>query len=113
MGKKFLCHKTQPLRRDQMRSIFRIHVHSSSDSVHLKLEGDFNGSSAYELLDVLKKNCRWATRAFIHTSNISSVHPSARMILETNLGALDGRCLPLFFTGEHADQLAPRDSKLS
>lgn len=96
-----------------MGSTFRIHVHQSSDSVHLRLEGDFNGLSAYELLDVLKKNCRWATRAFIHTNNLSSVHPSARMVLEANLGDIDGKCLPLFFTGEHAAQLAPRDSVLA
>ncbi|MBW2093388.1 MAG: hypothetical protein JRI80_00740 [Deltaproteobacteria bacterium] len=96
-----------------MGSTFRIHVHPSCDSVHLRLEGDINGLSAYELLEVLKKNCRWATRAFIHTSNLSSVHPSARMVLENNLGALDGKCLPLFFTGDHAEQLAPGDSKLS
>ncbi|HDZ23469.1 MAG TPA: hypothetical protein ENH70_02895 [Desulfobacteraceae bacterium] len=96
-----------------MSSNFRIHVHPSCDSEHLKLEGDINGLSAYELLEVLKENCRWATRAFIHTSNLGSVHPSARMVLEDNLEALEGKCLPLFFTGDHAKQLAPRDSKLS
>jgi len=95
-----------------MGSTFRIHVHPSCDSVHLRLEGDINGLSAHELLEELKKNCRWATRAFIHTSNLSSVHPSARMVLEDNLETLDGKCLPLFFTGNHAEQLAPRDSLL-
>lgn len=113
MDEPTLFHAAQPLRRDKMGSTFRIHVHPSSDSVHLRLEGDLNGHSAYELLDILKKNCSWAKRAFIHTGSLGSVHPSARMVLETNLGALDSKCLPLFFTGEHADQLAPRDSKLS
>jgi hypothetical protein len=96
-----------------MGSTFRVHVHLSCESVHLRLEGDINGLSAYELLDALKKNCRWATRAYIHTSNLNSVHPSARTVLETNLGVLEGRCLPLSFTGEHAGELAPRESKLS
>jgi hypothetical protein len=96
-----------------MDSTLRIHIHPSCDSVHLRLEGDINGLSAYELLGVLKKNCRWATRAFIHTSNLSSVHPSARRVLETNLGVLNGKCLPLFFTGEYAGELAPRGSALS
>ncbi len=95
-----------------MASTFHIHIHPSSDSVHLRLEGDFNRLSAYELLNALKKNCRWATRAFIHTNNLRGVHPSARTILESNLGALNGRCLPLFFTGEYADRLAPRKSLL-
>jgi len=95
-----------------MGSTFHIHVHPSSDSVHLRLEGDFNRLSAYELLDALKKNCRWAKRAFIHTNNLRSVNPSGRAVLETNIGALDAKCLPLFFTGVYADRLAPGKSVL-
>ena len=96
-----------------MGSTLRIYVHPSCDCVHLRLEGDINGLSAYKLLDALKRNCRWASRVFIHTSNLSSVHPSARKVLETNLGALDGKCLPLFFTGEYAGELAPSGSELT
>jgi hypothetical protein len=111
-GEEILFHAPQPLRRDTMGSTFRIHVHPSCDSVHLRLEGHINGLSAHELIEVLKRNCRWAARAFIHTSNLESVHPSARMVLEDNLGALDGKCLPLFFTGKYAGELAPRDNEL-
>ncbi len=94
-----------------MGSSFHIHVHPSGDSVHLILEGDLDGLSAYSLLDILKENCRWASRAFIHTSRLNMVQSSARIFLENNLSSVDSKCLPLSFTGEHAKELAPKGSK--
>ncbi len=38
-----------------MASNFRIFLHETRDSLHLKLDGDFDGSSAHELLNTLKK----------------------------------------------------------
>ena len=38
-----------------MAANFRIRVHQNSDNLHLRLDGDFDGSSACELLDLLNK----------------------------------------------------------
>jgi len=34
---------------------FKIICHKNSENLHLKLMGDFDGSSAYELINTLKK----------------------------------------------------------
>ena len=39
-----------------MASNFRLFLHETGDSLHLKLYGDFDGSSAHELINALKKN---------------------------------------------------------
>ena len=33
----------------------KIFVHRNSENIHMKLSGDFDGSLAYELLNLLKK----------------------------------------------------------
>jgi len=38
-----------------MANNFRISVHRSSENLHLKLMGNFDGISAHELLNVLKR----------------------------------------------------------
>ena len=37
-----------------MAANFRIFLHETRDSLHLKLDGDFDGSSAHELFNTLK-----------------------------------------------------------
>ena len=39
-----------------MAANFRILVHKNNKIIHLKLSGDFDGTSAYELINLLKKN---------------------------------------------------------
>lgn len=58
-----------------MASNFRISTHRSSESLHLKLVGDFDGSSAFELINVLKKNWNGAYRVFIHTDSLKDINP--------------------------------------
>jgi len=92
-----------------MASNFRIFVHCSSESVHLKLAGDFDGASAFELLDMVKKNGPGLRRVFIHTSSLKSIHPFGLHVLENNLSDLKGSSFQLLFTGEYAQQIAPME----
>ena len=91
---------------------FRISIHRNSRNLHLKLVGDFDGSSAHELLHVLEENCNGATRVFIHTSSLEHIHPFGRNIFHNNLGVMNRQSVALLFTGENADQLAPERSML-
>ena len=95
-----------------MASNFNISFHRNDENIHLKLAGDFDGSSAYELLNALKRYCRGASRAFIHTNCLKQIHPFGRDIFQSNLDMLNGKCIPLVFTGDNADQLAPKGSKI-
>ena len=92
---------------------FRITIHQNSENVHLALDGDFDGSSAYELLGVLERHCRFASRAFIHTNGLRRVYPFGVSTFQNNLNALrDDQCVHLEFTGDHAKKLAPERSEL-
>ena len=95
-----------------MASNFKISTHRNGENIHLRLAGDFDGSSAHQLLDILKKYCRKASRAFIHTNALRQIYPFGRDTLHSHLDILNGKCIPLIFTGDNADQLAPEGSKL-
>ncbi len=94
-----------------MASNLKISVHKNSKNIHLKLAGDFDGFSAYELLNALKRYCRGASGAFIHTSSLKQIHPFGRDVFQSNLDMLNGKCVPLVFTGDNAHQLDPEGSK--
>lgn len=90
-----------------MAANFRISIHQNSESLHIKLVGDFDGSSAHELLDALQKNCRKASKIFIHTSSLKEIHPFGREVFQSNMCQIGQQVVPLVFTGEKAVLLAP------
>lgn len=90
-----------------MASNFKIAIHRNSDNLHLKLSGDFDGTSAHELINVLNKNSRGTTRVFIHTSCLKNIYDFGRNVFQKNLDLSNGGSAPLVFTGENAGQLAP------
>jgi hypothetical protein len=85
---------------------FEISVHRNDENIHLKLAGDFDGISAHELLDVLKKYCSQSSRIFIHTSCLRSIHPFGQNVFHTSLPLLKDQSAELVFTGDNAVQLA-------
>lgn len=89
-----------------MATNFKIFVHKNSENLHLKLTGDFDGSSAYELLNVLKSNCIGTSKVFIHTNCLNRIHPFGREIFHKKLKALNNRSISVLFTGEEALQPA-------
>jgi len=94
-----------------MASNFRIFCHQNSDNLHLKLIGDFDGSSAYELIDTLKKYSGIARKVFIHTCSLSSVHSFGSDVFQKNYD-IKKLSRALIFTGEYGDRLAPHGSVL-
>jgi anti-anti-sigma regulatory factor len=58
-----------------MASNFKIFQHQNSDSFHLKIIGDFDGSSAHQLIRELKNHKGNARHIYIHTSTLTFVHP--------------------------------------
>jgi hypothetical protein len=94
-----------------MATNFKIYVHRNSENVHLKLVGDFDGSSAYELLNTLKSNCNGASKVFVHTSCLKQIYAFGREIFQNNLNILNNRSAEYLFTGEDASQLIPENNK--
>jgi anti-anti-sigma regulatory factor len=96
-----------------MATNFRISTHRNGEELHLKLVGDFDGTSAHELLDVLKKRADHASRVFIHTGSLRNIHPFGLNVFHANLDVLKGRSVRFEFTGENARQFEPMSSTLS
>ena len=90
-----------------MASNFKILIHRNSDNLHLKLMGDFDGSSAHQLLNLVSKNSPNASRIFIHTSCVKSIMPFGRKVFQDNFYNLKDNPVNLVFTGEKASELSP------
>ena len=88
-----------------MASNFRIIRHRNSDSLHLKLMGNFDGSSAYELIHVLESNNGNPGKIFIHTCSLTGIHPFGLDIIQNN-STLKKLSRRLTFTGEYGCQIA-------
>ena len=94
-----------------MAANFKIHIHRNNENVHLKLVGDFDGSSAHELLNTLKNNCNGASKVFVHTGCLKQIHPFGQKVFHNNLNTLNGKSNAVLFTGEAASQMIPENNK--
>lgn len=68
-----------------MASNFRIIIHRNSCNLHLKLLGDFDGTSAHELIQAIVSHGRGADRIFIHTNGLREVAPFGRAVFQRNI----------------------------
>ena len=68
-----------------MANNYKIAIRRNSEDLHLKLVGDFDGMSAYELLSILKRNCNPNSSAFMHTSTLKKLHPFRVHVFHKNV----------------------------
>ena len=85
-----------------MASNFQILFNRTRDSVHLKLFGDFDGTSAHELLNLLKNNSRDTSKIYIHTDGLKHILPFGREIFNRSLGVKKNRGGRIVFKGKKA-----------
>ena len=88
---------------------FKIYCHQNNGNLHLKLMGDFDGSSAHELINTLIRYHDNSKRIFIHTCALSSVHPFGLNVFQKNC-SMKKLSQNLTFTGEYGDTIALRNS---
>ena len=93
-----------------MATNFNILIHRNSDCLHLKLTGDFDGSSAWELINAMKTNNNRVQKIFVHTNCLKNIYPFGRDTFQKNLCDLRGYPNRIIFTGENAEQIAPEKS---
>lgn len=89
-----------------MAANFHIIVDHRGNSLHLKLDGDFDGTSACELLHMLKKIGQKKRKIVIDTNGLKRIYPFGRKTFWKNLRRLDHRKGNLIMTGKHDNQLA-------
>jgi len=98
---------------DIMATNFKIDAHRNDENLHLKLKGDFDGTSAHELLDVVKKRAAYTSRVFIHTSKLRDIHAFGLHVFHSNLDILKGKSVEFVFTGENASRFESNYAKFS
>ncbi|XPS82795.1 hypothetical protein Dvar_08130 [Desulfosarcina variabilis str. Montpellier] len=85
---------------------FKIFQLKSKYSVHLSLNGDFDGSSAHELINTLQSYGAEVHQVFINTNGLTSVHPFGQVVLYRNLPVMRGGSQNLVFLGDHRRRLS-------
>ncbi len=93
-----------------MASNFKIIRYQSNHNLHLKLIGDFDGTSAYELMNTLRSSKVNQGKILIHTSDLKSVHSFGAEIFKRNCPQPISE--GIIFTGEYAAEMAILDKSL-
>ena len=88
-----------------MASNFHIFSYKTRDCLHLKLKGDFDGNSAYELLETLKKCGNGFFQIFIDTNELKTIYPFGREVFQKKLGTLSQEFKNLIFIGENGHKI--------
>ena len=89
-----------------MASNFHIFSFETRDTLHLKLAGDFDGNSAHELIDTLKKHGRSFYQIFIDTNELKTIYPFGKDVLQKKLDRLNKQFKNLIFIGTNKHNLA-------
>ena len=88
-----------------MASNFQIYSFKTNNSLHLKLSGDFDGSSAHELIHTLTKYNKGFYEIFIDTDDLNSIHPFGREVFQKKLGALKKQFHGITFLGRNGQKI--------
>jgi hypothetical protein len=87
-----------------MANNFKVSCRKEKDTLHIRLKGDFDGMSAYQLLHVLKDHAGIVKRIFINTGSLKTVHLFGKNVFHRNLEFLHRQPCLLFFTGQKASE---------
>ena len=86
-----------------MASNFKISANKIGDDLHLKVTGEFDGSSAMKLMNMLKKCGKRYHSIIIHTSGLTSMNMFGQEVFRSNFSELNEIRHRLTFTGGHSD----------
>jgi hypothetical protein len=88
-----------------MASNFQLFKFPNRDGIHIHMRGDFDGTSAHELINFLKKQNQDYT-VFIDTNSLNQIHNFGLDVFQKKLmtGAKNNR--NLVFIGKHKQRFA-------
>ena len=96
-----------------MASNFGIAIDKISDGFGLKLAGDFDATSAYELIYAIKKLPEDTVMLYIYTNGLKTIHSFGLDIFHKFMKSLNGQSAKIVFPGHNATQLSPGNSWLT
>ncbi len=86
---------------------FRIKTSKAGDELHLYLTGDFDGSSACQLVrDMAEKAGVDSRRIIVNTDGIQSIHPFGKAVFEKELLLTKRLNKEIVIRGKNADKIA-------
>jgi len=88
---------------------FKIFIQRNNGGLQLKLMGDFDGSSAFELINVLKEHRGKVGKVVINTDGLASIHPFGQGVFQKNY-SINKLSRGLTFTGKYGDTITPQGS---
>jgi hypothetical protein len=89
-----------------MASNFGIAVDKCRDGFGLKLAGDFDATSAWELIYAIKKLPEGTIKISIHTNGLKSIFDFGLDVFHRNMNTFDGPSRKIVFTGNNASRLS-------
>ena len=95
-----------------MASNFEIAIEKKSYGFVLKLEGDFDVTSAYELIYAIKKLSEETVKISIYTNGLKSIHPSGLDVFHRHMMPLNSLSTKIVLTGDNASKLSPSNSSM-
>ena len=84
-----------------MAQNFNIFTHKTTDSLHLKLVGEFDGSSASELVNVIENNQDKYYQIFIDTSELNAIHSFGQKVFQSRIPEISNSDTILKFIGKN------------
>jgi len=84
-----------------MANNFKFLSRSIRDRIRLKLYGDFDASSAWELINFLEHFRNGSNEIFIDTNNLNTIHSFGMDVFKRILSSLDINRNKITITGKH------------
>ena len=72
----------------------------------MKLHGDLDGSSAWEIINALKNYRAESSQIFIHTSYLKTIYPFGKDVFQKNLSAFNKKYKNIRFIGKHKNHFS-------
>lgn len=93
-----------------MASNFKILISRCEDRINLKLYGDFDGSSAHELINLLKKYGRSFLKIHVHTQSLNHIHPFGLNIFTKRFELMNSCAARIVFFEDKASNFAKQQA---
>ena len=84
-----------------MASNFTICHNVKNGNLYIELKGDFDGSSAMQLLDQLKNRRAGVGTIFINTDELKDIHPFGKAVFAKHFSMKNGKSAEIVFTGSN------------
>jgi len=84
-----------------MASNFHVFSYETRETLHLRLSGDFDGTSAFQLLETLKKQKAGFDQIFIDVNNLKTIYPFALEVFQKEINSYDQKTDNFIFLGKN------------